>query len=69
MFQEREDSITTRLFSFSLSFLLTEDVKYANAAKKIVLHLSKWNNWTDISYTCGTACLDTGHLIQVCWFF
>ncbi|NOY80934.1 MAG: DUF4962 domain-containing protein [Kiritimatiellaeota bacterium] len=63
MFQERSDSITTRLTHLSFAFLLTGKDAYFQRAKTIALHLSKWRYWTDPSWGAGRlkACLDTGH--------
>ena len=65
MFQERADSITTRLFTYTVAYLVTRNSTFANEAKSMTLSLTKWKDWTDPDYTCGTACLDTGHLVQV----
>ncbi|MGQ9730463.1 MAG: heparinase II/III domain-containing protein [Candidatus Zipacnadales bacterium] len=63
MFQEREDSITSRLIHLSFAYLITQEKAYAEVAKTIALHLSHWDQWTDPSYSAGRlkACLDTGH--------
>jgi len=63
MFQEREDSITTRLMHLSFAYLVTGESAYAQAAKTMALHVAKWEQWTDVSYGAGSikACLDTGH--------
>ena len=63
MFQEREDSLTTRLVHFSFAALVTGEERYFQKAREIALHLSKWAAWTDLSYGGGNvkACLDTGH--------
>jgi len=63
MFQERADSITTRLMHLSFAYLVTGETQYAARARKIALHLSEWDQWTDPSYGGGNiqACLDTGH--------
>jgi len=62
MFQERSDSITTRLRYFLIAYVVTEDRKYFEKAKEIVLHMSAWDTiWTDPSYGGGKPCLDTGH--------
>ena len=63
MFQEREDSITTRLVHFSFAYLVTGEELYFDKAREIALHLTKWEQWTDASYGGGRlkACLDTGH--------
>jgi hypothetical protein len=66
MFQERADSISTRLRHLSFAYLVTGDKRYFERAKRIVLHLAKWSQWTDPSYGGGgiEACLDTGHATQ-----
>ncbi|MEN6644141.1 MAG: heparinase II/III family protein [Armatimonadia bacterium] len=63
MFQERSDSITTRLVHFSFAYLVTGDQQYFDKAKEIALHLTHWDQWTDPSYGAGAlkCCLDTGH--------
>lgn len=63
MFQERADSITTRLIHFSFAALVTGEEKYFAKAREIALALSQWREWTDMSYGAGRtkACLDTGH--------
>lgn len=65
MFQEREDSITTRLVHFSFAYLVSGERKYADKAKEIALHLAHWEQWTDPSYGRGRlkCCLDTGHCL------
>ena len=63
MFQERGDSITTRLKHLLLAHIVTGDEKYFVRAKGIVFNLCAWPGiWTDPSYSSGKrACLDTGH--------
>ncbi len=62
MFQERSDSITTRLRYLLLAYIVTEEAKYFERAKTIVLDLCAWPMiWTDPSYGGGKPCLDTGH--------
>lgn len=63
MFQERSDSITTRLMHLSFAALVTGEDKYFQRAREMALHLSNWDQWTDPSYSGGRlrACLDTGH--------
>ena len=63
MFQEGDDSITTRLVHFSAAYLITGEAIYFDKAKEIALHLTHWDQWTDPSYGRGTikCCLDTGH--------
>ncbi len=71
MFQERADSITTRIKYLSFAYLVTGERKYAGRAKTIVMHLTNWDQWTDPSYTAGVtkACLDTGHCTKCVGFF
>ncbi len=71
MFQERSDSITTRLKYLSLAYLITGERAYADRAKRIVMHLTHWDQWTDPSYGGGKikACLDTGHATKCVGFF
>lgn len=65
MFQERSDSITTRLKHFALAYAVTGEPRYFEAAKVIALNLSAWPYWTDPSYGRNlSACLDTGHATQ-----
>ena len=65
MFQERSDSLSTRLKHFSLAYALTGEAKYCEAAKAIALPICAWPYWTDPSYGGGlSACLDTGHATQ-----
>lgn len=63
MFQERSDSITTRLVHFSFAYLATGEQQYFDKAKEIAMHLTHWDQWTDPSYGAGAlkCCLDTGH--------
>jgi hypothetical protein len=63
MFQERADSISTRLIHFSFAFLVTNEEAYFTKARQIALALCGWDEWTDSSYGAGRikACLDTGH--------
>lgn len=63
MFQERDDSLSTRLTHFSFAYLVTGEDRYFQKAREIALHLAKWDQWTDASYGAGNikACLDTGH--------
>lgn len=64
MFQERADSISTRLIHFSFAALVTGEEPYFLKAREIALALCQWQDWTDRSYGAGRidACLDTGHL-------
>jgi len=65
MFQERTDSITTRLKYLSFAYVVSGEARYLDAAKAIVLHLCAWPGiWTDESYGGGQPCLDTGHAAE-----
>ncbi|HQK92909.1 MAG TPA: heparinase II/III family protein [Armatimonadota bacterium] len=65
MFQERADSITTRLKYLSFAYVVSGDGRYLDAAKAMVLHLCAWPGiWTDESYGGGRPCLDTGHAAE-----
>ncbi len=65
MFQERADSITTRIKHLSFAFLMTGDRRYFERAKRIVMHLCAWPGvWTDPTYSSGRPCLDTGHAAE-----
>jgi hypothetical protein len=62
MFQERADSITTRLQYFTAAYVVTQEPRYLEKAKEIVLSLCAWPGiWTDPSYASAKPCLDTGH--------
>lgn len=62
MFQERPDSLTTRLRHLLFAYVMTGDEAYFAGARQIVLHLCAWDGiWTDPSYGGGRPCLDTGH--------
>lgn len=62
MFQERTDSITTRIRFLMTAWLVTQKGEYFERAKEIVLKLCQWETkWTDPQYGGGKACLDTGH--------
>jgi uncharacterized damage-inducible protein DinB len=62
MFQERTDSLTTRIRLLSFAALVSDDDAYFERAREIVLHLCAWEGiWTDPSYGGGKPCLDTGH--------
>ena len=62
MFQERSDSITTRLKLLCFAFAVTQDRAYFERARDMVLKLCAWPCvWTDPSYSTGRPCLDTGH--------
>ncbi len=65
MFQERGDSITTRLRYFVTAYIVSGENIYFEKAKEIVLQLCAWDIiWTDPSYGGGSPCLDTGHAAQ-----
>jgi hypothetical protein len=62
MFQERADSITTRLQYFLTAWRISGEPRYFEKAKEIVWHLSAWPGmWTDPSYGGGRPSLDTSH--------
>lgn len=69
--EQRDDAITVRIKSLSFAYLVTGDARYAEAARKMVMHLTKWTHWTDRSYGAGQikACLDTGHLTKCVGLF
>ncbi len=71
MFQEGEDSITTRLVHFSFAYLVTGEPAYFDKAREIALHLTHWEQWTDPSYSAGRlkCCLDTGHCMYAMGMF
>jgi len=65
MFQERSDSITTRLQHFVLAYAMTGKVLYLDKAREIVDAMCAWPApWTDPSYGGGRPCLDTGHAAE-----
>ncbi|MFO7945805.1 MAG: heparinase II/III family protein [Armatimonadota bacterium] len=65
MFQERGDSITTRLKYFLLAYVVTGEDKYFLKAKEIVFHLCAWDLplWHDPS-TGNRPSLDTSHCAE-----
>lgn len=69
MFQERSDSLTTRLKHFLVAWLLTGEQGYYDKAHEIVFCLTKWPQWTDPSYGGSPSCLDTGHCTQAVALF
>ncbi len=71
MFQERSDSISTRINSYTFAFLATGRVEYMDEALGMVLSLCAWDDWSDPDYHCypGPACLDTGHLVMSVAYF
>ncbi|MBI2300709.1 MAG: LptF/LptG family permease [Armatimonadetes bacterium] len=69
LFQEREDSISTRLKLFSLAYLITGEDLFYQKAREIAFDLAQWPQWTDPSYGGLPACLDTGHCTQTMGLF
>jgi hypothetical protein len=70
MFQERPDSITTRLKHFTFAYLVTGEQRYFEKAYEVVTHLCRWPIiWTDPSYAGGKPCLDTGHAAHAVGLF
>ncbi|MBW2701820.1 MAG: heparinase II/III family protein [Deltaproteobacteria bacterium] len=71
MFQERSDSISTRINTLTFSYLATGQAEDLQTALSMVLDLSAWQDWSDPDYTCfpGPACLDTGHLAMAVAYF
>ncbi len=70
MFQERYDSITTRIRLFCLAYIVTGQRQWFERAREIVMHLCRWPIiWTDPSYGSGRPCLDTGHAAQAVALF
>lgn len=67
--EQRDDAITVRLKSLSFAYLVTGDRKYAEAAKRIAMHLANWEWWSDPDYGQGIACLDTGHITKCMGLF
>ncbi len=69
--EQRPDAITVRIKALAAAYLITGDIKYAERAKKIVMHLTNWDYWTDRSYGRGkiNACLDTGHITKCVGLF
>ncbi len=63
MFQERSDSISTRLKYFLLAWVITGDDVYYEKAREIVMHLCAWDDmWHDLSTSGGQrSSLDTSH--------
>ena len=57
--------IETRLVYFSLAWLITENVTYAEHAKEMLIALSNWTVWSDPDYSCfGNSCLDNGRITR-----
>ncbi|MBW1811304.1 MAG: heparinase II/III family protein [Deltaproteobacteria bacterium] len=71
MFQERADSISTRINTLTFSYLATSQAEDLQTALGMVLDLCAWQDWSDPDYTCypGPACLDTGHLAMAVAYF
>ncbi|MBC7286674.1 MAG: heparinase II/III family protein [Armatimonadetes bacterium] len=70
MFQERADSITTRIKYFTFAYLVTGEALFLEKAKEVVFHLCRWPIiWTDPSYGGGRPCLDTGHAAHAVGLF
>jgi hypothetical protein len=71
MFQERSDSITTRINSLTFSFLVNRQIEDFQAALDMVLALAAWDDWSDPDVACypGPACLDTGHMVMAVAYF
>ncbi len=69
--EQRGDAITVRIKALAAAYLITGEIKYAERAKTIVMHLTHWDCWSDPSYGRGTikACLDTGHLTKCVGLF
>ncbi len=63
LFQERADSISTRLNTLTFAYLVQGQSADLAAARDIALKLAAWSTWTDPDLKCmpGPACLDTGH--------
>lgn len=67
--EQRDDAITVRLKALSFAYLITQEQRYAEAAKQIALNLAAWDYWTDPDYGGGIACLDTGHITKCMGIF
>ncbi len=62
LFQERSDSITTRLQYFLVAYVVTGEERYYEKAREIVFHLCAWEGyWNDPSLGEQHAGLDTSH--------
>lgn len=62
LFQERADSITTRLKYFLTAYLITREDRYYEKAREIVFHLCAWEGaWNDATFGEDHAGLDTSH--------
>lgn len=62
LFQERSDSITTRLKYFLVAYMVTGEDRYYEKAREIVFHLCAWEGyWNDPTYSETHAGLDTSH--------
>jgi len=55
--------IEAEILHLCFAFLVTQERRYFDKAKEMVLHLCRWPiTWTDPSYGSPGACLDTSHL-------
>ncbi len=62
LFQERADSISTRLKYFLVAYIVTGEDRYYEKAHEIVSHLCAWEGyWNDPTYAEDHAGLDTSH--------
>ena len=62
LFQERSDSISTRLKYFLVAWAVTGDEQYYLKAREIVFHLCAWEDvWHDLSLGSSRSGLDTSH--------
>ncbi len=62
VFQERPDSISTRLKYFLTAYAVTGDDRYYEKAREIVFHLCAWDGyWNDPTFGEDHAGLDTSH--------
>src|SRR5262249_40418227 len=64
LFQEKEDSITTRIKFLTFAYVITDDRTYAETAKEMVLKLSNWQDWADPDFDSGAVNLYTAHATQ-----
>ncbi len=62
VFQERADSISTRLKYFLVAYAVTGEDRYYEKAREIVFHLCAWEGaWNDATFGENHAGLDTSH--------
>lgn len=62
LFQERADSISTRLKYFLVAYAVTGEDRYYEKAREIVFHLCAWEGyWNDPTFGETHAGLDTSH--------